>query len=151
MDYKTLKSIGEEYFKDRTPTGVTKSNMFNEYLGNTGMYEFFRENEKYTKLFQKIFSYRYHCFCTCHQRFHFEEKIPRKLKIDMILPEFERFYSFFFQNDRDAARVLTAVAFHIRRPNKQLVREFEQLMNWQGTIILKNSLYFYKNKSNFIF
>ena len=69
----------------------------------------------------------------------------------MILPEFERFYSFFFQNDRDAARVLTAVAFHIRRPNKQLVREFEQLMNWQGTIILKNSLYFYKNKSNFIF
>ena len=36
MDYKTLKSIGEEYFKDRTPTGVTKSNMFNEYLGNTG-------------------------------------------------------------------------------------------------------------------
>ena len=55
MDYKTLKSIGEEYFKDRTPTGVTKSNMFNEYLGNTGMYEFFRENEKYTKLFQKYF------------------------------------------------------------------------------------------------
>ena len=38
----------------------------------------------------------------------------------------------FFQNDRDAARVLTAVAFHIRRPNKQLVREFEQLLNWQG-------------------
>ena len=151
MDYKTLKSIGEEYFKDRTPTGVTKSNMFNEYLGNTGMYEFFRENEKFTKLFQKIFSYRYHCFCTCHQRFHFEEKIPRKLRIDMILPEFECFYSFFFQNDRDAARVLTAVPFHIRRPNKQLVREFEQLMNWQGTIILKNSLYFYKNKSNFIF
>ena len=53
MDYKTLKSIGEEYFKDRTPTGVTKSNMFNEYLGNTGMYEFFRENEKYTKIVSK--------------------------------------------------------------------------------------------------
>ena len=53
MDYKTLKSIGEEYFKDRTPTGVTKSNMFNEYLGNTGMNEFFRENEKIYQLVSK--------------------------------------------------------------------------------------------------
>jgi len=88
MDYKTLKSIGEEYFKDRTPTGVTKSNMFNEYLGNTG---------------------------TTASALVIRDFILKKK----------------FDNDRDAARVLTAVAFHIRRPNKQLVREFEQLMNWQ--------------------
>ena len=53
MDYKTLKSIGEEYFKDRTPTGVTKSNMFNEYLGNTGMYEFFSVKMKNFQIVSK--------------------------------------------------------------------------------------------------
>ena len=38
-----------------------------------------------------------------------------------------------FDNDRDAARVLTSIPFHIRRPNKQLVEEFENnLLNWGG-------------------
>ena len=37
-----------------------------------------------------------------------------------------------FENDRDAGRVLTSVAFHIRRPNKQLVREYEKLLNFAG-------------------
>ena len=34
-----------------------------------------------------------------------------------------------FDNDRDAARILTSVPYHIRRPNTQLVKEFEQLLN----------------------
>ena len=34
-----------------------------------------------------------------------------------------------FDNDRDAARILTSVPYHIRRPNIQLVKEFEQLLN----------------------
>lgn len=33
-----------------------------------------------------------------------------------------------FDNDRDAARILTSVPYHIRRPNTQLVREFEKLL-----------------------
>jgi len=34
-----------------------------------------------------------------------------------------------FDNCRDAARALIAVPFHIRRPNTQLVKEFERLLN----------------------
>ena len=37
-----------------------------------------------------------------------------------------------FDNDRDAGRVLTSVPFHVKRPNKQLVREYEKLLNWSG-------------------
>jgi len=37
-----------------------------------------------------------------------------------------------FDNDRDAARTLSAIPFHIRRPNTQLVKEFEQLLSFQG-------------------
>ena len=37
-----------------------------------------------------------------------------------------------FDNDRDAGRVLTSVAYHIRRPNTQLVKEYEALLNWGG-------------------
>jgi len=33
-----------------------------------------------------------------------------------------------FDTDRDAAKALTAVPFHIRRPNKQLLKEFEKLI-----------------------
>jgi hypothetical protein len=36
MNYDTLKSLGEEYLGDASEEGVTKSNMFNEYMGNTG-------------------------------------------------------------------------------------------------------------------
>ena len=46
---------------------------------------------------------------------------------------------------------MTAVPFHIRRPNKQLVREFEQLMNWQGTNILKKLLYFPPKKNQILY
>jgi hypothetical protein len=35
-----------------------------------------------------------------------------------------------FDNDRDAGRILTSIPFSIRRPNKQLVEEFEALLNW---------------------
>ena len=38
-----------------------------------------------------------------------------------------------FDNDRDAARTLSAVPFHIRRPNTQLVQEFEKLLTFTGT------------------
>ncbi len=34
-----------------------------------------------------------------------------------------------FDNDRDAALALTKVPFHIRRPNKQLVQEYEKLLD----------------------
>lgn len=37
-----------------------------------------------------------------------------------------------FDNDRDAARTLSAVPFHIRRPNTQLVQEFEKLLDFRG-------------------
>jgi hypothetical protein len=37
-----------------------------------------------------------------------------------------------FDNDRDAARTLAAVPFHIRRPNTQLVQEFEKLLTFTG-------------------
>lgn len=35
-----------------------------------------------------------------------------------------------FDNDRDAAMTLTSVPFHIRRPNKQIVAEYEELYRW---------------------
>jgi hypothetical protein len=37
-----------------------------------------------------------------------------------------------FDNDRDAARTLSAVPFHIRRPNTQLVQEYEKLLTFTG-------------------
>ena len=40
-----------------------------------------------------------------------------------------------FRNDRDGGRVLTSMPYSIRRPNKQLVQEYEQLLNWQGISI----------------
>nr|ALO75638.1 melanin-engaging protein [Tigriopus kingsejongensis] len=42
-----------------------------------------------------------------------------------------------FDNDRDAARALTAIPFHIRRPNRQLVKEFEALLNFDGDRFVK--------------
>lgn len=45
-----------------------------------------------------------------------------------------------FDNDRDAARALTGVAFHIRRPNTQLVKEFEQLLNFNGERFVKMAI-----------
>lgn len=33
-----------------------------------------------------------------------------------------------FDNDRDSARILTSVAYYIKRPNTQLVKEFEKLL-----------------------
>jgi hypothetical protein len=38
-----------------------------------------------------------------------------------------------FDNDRDASLALTKIPFHIRRPNKQLVEEFEKLLDFSGT------------------
>jgi hypothetical protein len=38
-----------------------------------------------------------------------------------------------FDNDRDAARTLSAIPFHIRRPNTQLVQEFEKLLTFSGS------------------
>ncbi len=43
-----------------------------------------------------------------------------------------------FDNDRDAGRVLTSVAFHIRRPNTQLVREMEKLLTFSVIKYLPN-------------
>lgn len=37
-----------------------------------------------------------------------------------------------FDNDRDAARTLSSIPFHIRRPNTQLVKEFEKLLTFNG-------------------
>jgi len=89
MNYDTLKSLGEEYFGDASEEGVAKSNIFNEYLGNTGT-----------------------------------------VASAMVIKDFLMQKK--FRNDRDGGRVLTSMPYSIRRPNKQLVQEYEQLLNWQG-------------------
>ena len=45
-----------------------------------------------------------------------------------------------FDNDRDAGRILTSVPFHIRRPNKQLVEEYEKLLTFGGNRFLKMAI-----------
>nr|XP_040574643.1 uncharacterized protein LOC121123583 [Lepeophtheirus salmonis] len=45
-----------------------------------------------------------------------------------------------FDNYRDAVRVLTAVPFHIRHPNVQLLDEYEKLYSFEGHQLLKDSL-----------
>ena len=92
MNYDTLKSLGEEYFGDASEEGVAKSNIFNEYLGNTGT-----------------------------------------VASAMVIKDFLMQKK--FRNDRDGGRVLTSMPYSIRRPNKQLVQEYEQLLNWQGISI----------------
>ena len=37
-----------------------------------------------------------------------------------------------FDNERDAARILSSVPFHVRRPNTQLVKEYEKLLSFDG-------------------
>ena len=78
-----------EFFNDKSEKGVWMSNMFNEYLGNTG---------------------------TSASALVIKDLIMSKK----------------FANDRDAGRILTSIPFSIRRPNKQLVEEFEALLNWDG-------------------
>ena len=97
MNYDTLKSLGEEYFGDASEEGVAKSNIFNEYLGNTGT-----------------------------------------VASAMVIKDFLMQKK--FRNDRDGGRVLTSMPYSIRRPNKQLVQEYEQLLNWQGILIYSNSM-----------
>jgi len=89
MDYNTLKAMADEFFADKSEKGVWMSNMFNEYLGNTG---------------------------TTASAMVIKDLIMAKK----------------FANDRDAGRILTSVPFSIRRPNKQLVQEYEALLNWNG-------------------
>merc|ERR1711899_223061 len=89
MDYSTLKNQAEEFFADKSEKGVWMSNMFNEYLGNTG---------------------------TTASAMVIRDLIMAKK----------------FNNDRDAGRILTSVPFSIRRPNKQLVKEYAQLLTWGG-------------------
>ena len=106
MNYDTLKSLGEEYLGDASEEGVTKSNMFNEYMGNTG---------------------------TVASAMVIKDFIMQKK----------------FNNDRDGGRVLTSMPFSIRRPSKQLVEEYEKLLNWQGILnlfqFMENDLFFFKN------
>lgn len=45
-----------------------------------------------------------------------------------------------FDNYRDPARYLTAVPFHIRRPNQKLVEEFEKLLNYNGDRYVKMAI-----------
>jgi len=89
MDYNTLKGMADEFFADKSEKGVWMSNIFNEYLGNTGT------------------------------------TASAMVVKDLILAKK-------FANDRDAGRILTSVPFSIRRPNKQLVQEYEALLNWNG-------------------
>ena len=83
----SLKSMALEFLGDKSEKGVWMSNMFNEYLGNTGT------------------------------------SASAMVVKDLIMTKK-------FANDRDAARILTSIPFSIRRPNKQLVEEFEALLNW---------------------
>ena len=84
-----MKNQAEEFFADKSEKGVWMSNMFNEYLGNTG---------------------------TTASAMVIRDLIMAKK----------------FNNDRDAGRILTSVPFSIRRPNKQLVKEYAQLLTWGG-------------------
>ena len=81
--------MADEFFADKSEKGVWMSNIFNEYLGNTGT------------------------------------TASAMVVKDLILAKK-------FANDRDAGRILTSVPFSIRRPNKQLVQEYEALLNWNG-------------------
>ena len=36
MDYDSLKSLADEFFADKSDTGIFKANLFGEMLGNTG-------------------------------------------------------------------------------------------------------------------
>lgn len=45
-----------------------------------------------------------------------------------------------FDNHRDAIRVLSGVPFHIRRPTKQLVEEYEELLNFNGNDLIKDQI-----------
>ena len=81
--------MADEFLADKSGKGIWMSNMFNEYLGNTG---------------------------TTASAMVVKDLIKGKK----------------FANDRDAGRILTSVPFSIRRPNKQLVKEYEELLNWNG-------------------
>lgn len=86
LDYASLKGIADEFFADKSDTGVMKANLYGELLASAG---------------------------TTASAMVIRDLIMEKK----------------FDNDRDAARALTGVAFHIRRPNKQLVAEFEKIMD----------------------
>jgi len=45
-----------------------------------------------------------------------------------------------FDNPRDAARILTAIPFHIRRPNTQLVNEFAELLQMDSERMVKQTV-----------
>ena len=36
MDYDSLKSLADEFFADKSETGIFKANLFGEMLGSTG-------------------------------------------------------------------------------------------------------------------
>ena len=81
--------MADEFLADKSEKGTWMSNMFNEYLGNTG---------------------------TTASAMVVKDLIKAKK----------------FVNDKDAGRILTSVPFSIRRPNKQLVKEYEELLDWNG-------------------
>lgn len=43
-----------------------------------------------------------------------------------------------FDYDFDAGQVLTSVAYHIRRPNTQLIEEYAVLLNWTGELLFSS-------------
>ena len=87
LDYESLKNLKETYFKDKTPQGVTKYNIFIEMLSMAGTN-------------------------------------PAAVLVKEMVKAKE------FVSDFTAAKALTSVPFHIRKPNKELVKLYEELLDF---------------------
>jgi len=84
MNYDTLMGLWRELKSDTSDAGVTKRNLFSEFIGSVGT----RASAMVVK---------------------------------------DAIEGGMFENDRDAARALSSVAFHIRRPNKALYNAFHDM------------------------
>ena len=97
MDYAGLRSVFNRLKADVSEAGVTKRNLYTEFLGSIG---------------------------TTAAAIFIRDAINEGL----------------FDNGRDAARALTAIPFHIRRPNIQLVKEIESLMDTNTDKVVEMAL-----------
>jgi hypothetical protein len=87
LDYESLKSLKNNYFKDKTEQGISKSNIFIEMLSMAGTN-------------------------------------PAAVLIKEMIKDKE------FASDITAAKTITSVPFHIRKPNRELVKMYEELLDF---------------------
>ena len=86
LDYDSIMSLADDFFSDKSESGVTKANIFGELLGSTGT-------------------------------------APSAVAIRDLIIQGR------FDNDRDAARALTGIGYHLHRGSKQLLKEMEKLFD----------------------